>query len=411
MCGTAVDTMLVTINPLPDAGTITGVPSVCATAVTTLGNAVTGGTWASSTSFATVTGGLVTGTSAGATIISYSVTNVCGTATDTMLVTVNPLPDAGALSASAAHLCVGNTAIVSSTITGGNFSSSNPVVGLTDTGVIANSPGTSVITYSVTNMCGTAIDTISITADALSDAGTLSGAASVCTGSTATLSASVTDGNWSVTNGDLNVSASGVVTGVTTGTDTVLYIVSGSCGSDTATQVITVAITPVAASISGADSICEGATLSLTASTGGGVWSSSDAGILSVTTGGAITANAPGMVTVSYALSNTCGTATTTHSVFVIPAADCNNGVPGIAVEPITIYPNPTSGTFMVQIPGAVSNASIMVTDVSGKVLQVIHPQPGQHLIQVSLTNLASGTYMIKIEADGMQYRDKLVLW
>jgi hypothetical protein len=413
ICGTATDTMLLTVNPLPDAGTITGITAVCPSATATLTNAVAGGSWSSSSTSATVAGGLVTGVTAGTAIISYSVTNICGTATDTLLLTVNPSPDAGSVSATASHLCVGAVEVIDITVAGGSWTSSNPAVGLTDTGVIANSPGSSLISYSVTNVCGTATDTMTITVDALPDAGSLSGSATVCVGATISLTTSVTGGAWSATNSLLTITSAGDITGVATGTDTVLYTVSGTCGTDTAMQAITVATAPLAAAISGADSICEGATLSLTASTGGGTWSSSDAGILSVTTGGVITANAPGLVTISYALTSTCGTTTTTHNVYVIPAADCNNGIAGTGniSQPITIYPNPSSGTFMVQIPGAVNNATITVTDVSGKVLQVLHPQPDQHLTQVSLTNQASGTYMVKVEADGRQYRDKLVLW
>ncbi len=98
--------------------------------------------------------------------------------------------------------------------------------------------------------------------------------------------------------------------------------------------------------------------------------------------------------------------------MYVIPAADCNNGIPNTTANAqISIYPNPTTGTVTVLIPGAVNDASITVTDISGKIIQVIHPQPGQHETHVSLANLASGTYLVKVEADGMQYRDKLVLW
>ena len=413
MCGTATDTMLLTVNPLPYAGTITGVNTVCAGATATLSNATSGGTWSSSSSAATVAGGVVSGASAGTAIISYSVTNVCGSATDTLVMTINPMPVAGALSAATAHLCAGAAEAVIVSIAGGSWSSSNPAVSLTDTGVIANSPGSSLISYSVTNMCGTATDTITITVDALPDAGSLSGNATVCAGATTTLTASATGGTWGATNGMLTVGTTGNITGVSAGADTVLYTVSGTCGADTAMHVITVQTSPSAASLTGADSICEGASLSLTASVSGGAWSSSDATILSVTSGGIVTANSTGLVTVSYALTNSCGTVTSTHSMYVKAAADCNNGVAGTITheQQVSIYPNPSSGTFTVQIPGAVNNASITVTDVSGKVLQVAYPQAGQHQTQVTLSNLASGTYMIQVEADGVQYRDKLVLW
>jgi hypothetical protein len=76
-------TVVVTVNPLPTAGTITGVDSVCPGHVVTLSNATTGGTWSSSSaSTATIsTAGVVTGVAPGTVTITYTVTTSCGTAT------------------------------------------------------------------------------------------------------------------------------------------------------------------------------------------------------------------------------------------------------------------------------------------------------------------------------------------
>jgi hypothetical protein len=411
ICGAATDTMEVTINPLPDAGTITGVAAVCQLVTTTLTGTVAGGTWSSSSSTATVADGVVTGSAAGTAIISYSVTNLCGTATDTMLFTINPLPDAGTITG-VNTICPSATTTLSNLVTGGMWTSSSSAATIADGVVTGISAGTSVISYTVINDCGSSVDTMEITISSLPDAGSIAGPATICASASDTLTATVTGGSWSTATGLVSVSATGGITASATGTDTVLYIVSTACGADTATQAITVTGLPDAGAITGVDTICQGSELYLVASEGGGTWSSSNTGILSVTTSGLLTASTPGTATISYSVSNSCGTATATHSMYVVPEADCNpSGVGNITQQPITIYPNPSSGTFMVQIPGAVNNVTITVTDVSGKVLQVLRPQPGQHLTQVSLTNLASGTYMIKVEADGVQYRDKLVLW
>ncbi len=93
--GTASDTtkVIVTINPVPTAGIITGIDSVCATFTVTLAGTVAGGVWSSaSTSIATVTsGGIVTGVAAGTTTISYAVSSSCGTSWATLPFKVRPV--------------------------------------------------------------------------------------------------------------------------------------------------------------------------------------------------------------------------------------------------------------------------------------------------------------------------------
>src|SRR5262249_29128877 len=125
-CGTiAVATDVVTVNPLANAGTITGVASVCTGAATTLSDAVTGGIWSSTnTGVATVIGGVVTGASSGTATISYTVANGCSTAAATAVVTVNPAPNAGTITG-VPSVCVSATTMLSDVTTGGTWSSSN----------------------------------------------------------------------------------------------------------------------------------------------------------------------------------------------------------------------------------------------------------------------------------------------
>ena len=77
---------------LPVVAAITGASTVCASATITLADATSGGVWSSATtSVATVdpSTGVVTGVAAGTSVISYAVTNSCGTTTVTTTVTVN----------------------------------------------------------------------------------------------------------------------------------------------------------------------------------------------------------------------------------------------------------------------------------------------------------------------------------
>jgi hypothetical protein len=89
--GAGTTTRIVTVNPLPNAGTITGTATVTAGSTTTLSNATTGGVWSSSaTGIATVgSAGVVSGVAAGTATISYTVANSCGSGVATQVLTVN----------------------------------------------------------------------------------------------------------------------------------------------------------------------------------------------------------------------------------------------------------------------------------------------------------------------------------
>lgn len=138
--------------PLPDAGTITGSAIVCIAGTTTLSNAASGGTWISgSTGVATIgSTGIVTGVADGTSTIIYSVTNSCGTAVATQIVTVNPLPSAGTITGTTT-VGVGTTITISNAIAGGIWSSTNTEIATVgSTGVVAGvATGTATISYTV----------------------------------------------------------------------------------------------------------------------------------------------------------------------------------------------------------------------------------------------------------------------
>jgi uncharacterized protein YjdB len=142
----------------------------------------------------------------------------------TAIVTVNALPVAGTLSG-ATSVCVGNSGTISKTGTGGEWSSSvTEVATIGTTGIVsALTPGTTTISYTVTNGCGTVAATRVVTVLALPDAGTISGASSICRTTTTILSSTVAGGTWSssyATGASVNTST-GLVTGLAAGSFTI----------------------------------------------------------------------------------------------------------------------------------------------------------------------------------------------
>ena len=326
--GTASDsiTIYVTISPLPVVGLISGPTTLCAGATISLTNTSTGGTWTSSNTAVAVVGaatGIVTGLSTGTTIISYAVTNACGTSVDTQMVTVVGLPNAGTITGPAT-LCPGTSATFTDLVTGGTWISSNPavaVVGATSGIVTGIATGTAIISYSATNFCGTATDTQAVVVTLTPSAGVITGPTGVCAGATISLANATTGGTWTSSNPSIATVGftTGIVGGITTGTVVITYTFTNACGTATDTQSITVNPAPFAGTITGPTNVCAGSTINLVNTTTGGAWSSSFVAFATVTSAGMVSGVAAGTSIISYSVTNACGTAVDTQAVTVNP--------------------------------------------------------------------------------------------
>jgi hypothetical protein len=87
----SVATAVITIDPLPDPGTISGASGVCILSTITLSSSVSGGIWSANNAIATVdsTTGLVYGAAIGSDTIKYTVTNTCGSAYAAVNITIS----------------------------------------------------------------------------------------------------------------------------------------------------------------------------------------------------------------------------------------------------------------------------------------------------------------------------------
>lgn len=317
MCGTANATHPMTIEALPAA--ISGSNTVCEAASITLSTTSTGGTWSASNSNATVSGGLVTGVTAGTVDISYTLINACGTNSAVKPVTVNPLPNAGTITG-ATNVCISGTVLFTSSASGGTWSASNTNASVDGSGNVTGvTAGSVVISYSVTNGCGTAVATFPVNVVSTPTAGTITGLSNVCPASVITLSDLTAGGTWSASNANATVDASGNVTGVTAGTVDISYTVTASCGSASTFKTITVDPLPVPGTISGSANVCLSGTTTLSASSPGGTWSSASTSTATVSGLGVVTGMTVGSTTISYGVTNVCGTLYATHSITVDP--------------------------------------------------------------------------------------------
>jgi len=124
-----------------------------------------------------------------------------------------------------------------------------------------------------------------------------------------------------------------------------------------------------------------------------------------ITGAGLVTGTIIGMDTITYTVTNVCGTATTTWPLSVI---QCDyTKIAAITSVPGTfaIYPNPNNGTFTIEgspATGDETNTILTITDLSGRVIynNKIATTNGVILEQLSLGNyLKDGIYLVNISS------------
>jgi uncharacterized protein YjdB len=385
-------TTTITVNPFPDA--ISGPTSVCVGSTITAASTSTGGTWSSSNTLIASVGsssGVVTGVSAGTAVLTYTLPTGCFVP---RAITVNPLPSAGTISGPSS-VCVAATSTVTSTVSGGTWSTTTGKASISATGILTGvAAGLDTVKYTVSTVCGTATSIYAVTVNPLPVAGTITGTALVCSGLTSTLSSSVTGGSWSSGSTTIaSVSSAGVVTGNALGTASISYTVTNSCGSASATIVVTVTAAANAGSLSGADSVCQADTIHLAATISGGSWSASNLSIATVSASGVVTGVASGNVVISYIVSNSCSADTVTKTVFVKPAAACLTRTEIVTTSNgFNLYPNPAHDVVTVTSETA---GTLHIFSLDGRLVQSVQISTGDHHISLQ-REMASGTYLCR---------------
>jgi uncharacterized protein YjdB len=340
----------VTVNPIP-AG-IGGLAQVCVSQSITLTDATVGGSWISSdVSIASVgvATGMVTGVDSGVVEISYSVLGCPAVKT----VVVNPLPAAILGDPS---ICLGHTTTLSDATSGGAWSSSDVIVApVGPFGLVSGeSAGTATITYMLPTGC------IATEAVVVNPAvGPIVGNPNFCIGSTSAFTDATGGGTWVSTDPGIAsvVSGTGVVTGVSLGTATVIYVIGTGC-----TQMQTVNILSLPPAIVGSPNVCVGATDTL-ADLGGGSWISGSSSIASVSGTGVVTGVATGGTIITFTLGAGC---TTTMPITVNPLPLPVSGTNEVCVGLTTALSDGTGGGSWSSFNTAIATADASTGVVTG---------------------------------------------
>ncbi len=298
--------VIVTVNPL---AAISGTLTVCVGGTTTLTDVAAGGTWTSGTpSVATIGAatGIVTGLSGGTTTIVYTTGAGCSV---NAIVTVNPITPISGVTTT----CAGHTSTLTDATTGGTWSSTSPgVATISGGGVVSGiATGTTTISYIMPSGCYVT------TTFTVINVGPINGTPVLCVGATTTLTDATAGGTWA--SGSPGIASVGIgtgtVSGLAAGTTVITYTSPGGCFS---TIVITVNAIPSA--ITGVNNVCAGLTTTLSDISPGGVWTSSNPGVATVSGSVVVTGVTPGVITVTYTLAGGCFT-TIPFNVNPLPAA------------------------------------------------------------------------------------------
>ncbi len=306
----------VTVNPL--VSLIAGATLVCVGATDNLTDATTGGTWSSSNPAVAAIGstGQVTGIAGGGATITYSAPTGCVTAFN---VVVNPY--AGIISG-ISNVDIGGVTSLTDIIGGGAWTISNGNATIDSVGDVTGiTAGTSTVSYTINNVCGTDLATLTVTVNASVAPVLVSGGGVFC-GSTTITADNGGDGTiyfqGTTSGGTSTVTPSSSQLITTSGT--YYFRAMSALGSWGMEGSAVVTINPIAGPITGTRTVCAGMATNLT-DAGGGTWTSGNAGVASIGSAtGIVSGNAAGTATVTYTLGTGCIT-TNVITVNSIPAA------------------------------------------------------------------------------------------
>jgi sugar lactone lactonase YvrE len=223
----------------------------------------------------------------------------------------------------------------------------------------------------------------------------IAGSTSLCEGTTTTLGASISGGTWSSgSTATATIDASGTVTGIAAGTAIITY--ATATGMDTAL----ITVHPQPASVTGASSVCVGATSSYSCTTAGGTWASSSTATATIDATGSVTGVAVGTSTITYTLTGGC------NSTLGISVIACPTEIAGtnLRVSTFAVFPNPSQGKFSVIVPASPSETTLTISDIMGKSVKTTQIAASTLSSTQYISELPEGIYIVSMtNADGKQ--------
>lgn len=385
---TDTTTARITVDAQPAQAAIIGTGNVCTGNTIQLAATVGTGVWKTTDTYFTISNyGIVTPLKAGTGTAMYIYGNNSCVDTATLPVTVNTTPAISVIKG-AYFLCAGTQTTYTDSIKGGTWSSSNPSVLAIDSAGVATGKvaGNATISYTITNgSCSNSVSQ-SVTVGAVPSAGTITGVAAICAGTTLQLSNTSTPGYWSVDNTKLASigSTTGLLRGSAAGKVTVTYMAYNSSCSATTTAIVTINAlpdTPVIAT-NGKNNFCVGKDSAvLTAPAAASYQWFNYGSTINGATGKSYTSLYSGNFSVQITDNNGCSTKSdaTVISVKSLPTVNSIGGDSVFCLSyPYKLNGNPKPGVW------SISNKAVATIDSNGIITTIA---PGTAVVTYTVSN------------------------
>ena len=239
----------------------------------------------------------------------------------------------------------------------------------------------------------------------------ISGASSVCVGSTVTLTNAMSGGSWSSLNNRATSLGGGVVRGDNGGAAIIRYTVSNAGCSGYSDYNLAVGANPSVPSIAYAPGtvnpqagagggFCTNRSFTVVGSPAGGTWSSTGVITVNATSGAVLTGATPGAATLKYTYTNTAGCSNSrTMNGNVVGCSPrgvaANTNTASESNELFTVYPNPAKGAININADYVTTGGQITITNLMGKQLKAQVLSVGNNKLDIS--NLSKGFYLVSV--------------
>lgn len=162
-------------------------------------------------------------------------------------------------------------------------------------------------------------------------------------------------------------------------------------------------VTAASVTLTGSATVCKGNTSTLIPASSGGVWSSSNTAVATVSSSGVVTGIGTGTAIISYAMGLGYGS-----TVVTVNSCPTEVGQAVIENQHLSVFPNPSKGSFTLTLPSINGEAIITLSNMLGEVVQTVKADASQRLVSVS--GIAAGNYVVKVVAGDKIYRTKVVV-
>jgi Secretion system C-terminal sorting domain/Bacterial Ig-like domain (group 2)/NHL repeat len=233
----------------------------------------------------------------------------------------------------------------------------------------------------------------------------ITGASNLCVGTSTVLKDSTHYGTWTSSDSAIaSIDNTGQVTGRSGGTAIITYSFSGCFVTDSISV-------PSAGVISGTNNLCPGDTSIVSETISGGIWTSTNSAIATISPTGVLLGVAPGIDTITYSVTVAGCMGRSIFPIIVRQQADCPTRI-SITKAPnagsLDIFPNPCQGKFTLKLlSNTEQDVSIVVTNILGHKIKRLTTYTNKN---TELQIAVPGIYFVNVSTNNGNWSKKVVV-